>query len=252
MAKIFALVASRVASGCECDAELNFPDTNCLDLQRQGKDCSGCSYCVQGYDSQIYQADAWEYAINQVRSLFQTDGVTWDEDIAKDIYSYLQDNQYQESSTEYYQMWDVEHSHTKYPGNVDLDSYARPAPYGPSGENIVASALMTDGTTPCNFVPDMAMDWASENLNCNNKACTDTKGVVGHFTAMVWAGAKTFGCATTKEGVTMCRFKGDDTSDCTTPNMQDCSEGNVNCYDWFTFDEFCPNPSMAMNSTMAV
>merc|ERR1711862_1078591 len=169
-------------------------------MGKQGYDCSGCSVCVQAYDSSSWQADAWTESINQIRNLFQTDGITWDQDIAKDIYAYLQANEYKGSETSYYQLWDVDHSCTKYPDDPNYCSYSRPPPYGPSGENIAASALIiSDGSTPCQFVPGIAMDWAAENLNCKNAACTDTSGTVGHYTALVWKGVKTFGCASTKE-----------------------------------------------------
>jgi len=239
-----------VVSACQCDAALSFPGTNCESLRKQGYDCSGCTVCVQAYDSSSWQSDAWTESMNQIRSLFQTGSITWDQDIAKDIYSYLTANQFLKTSTQYYDLWDVDHSCTKYPNNPDYCSYSRPNPYGPSGENIATSSLQPDGTTPCNFVPDIAMDWASENLNCNNAACTDTKGEVNHFTALVWKGTQTFGCASTKEGVTMCRFKGDDTSDCTTPNMPGCYDDNVNDWKWFHFDPFCP--SSTSNATSLV
>jgi hypothetical protein len=248
MAKIFAAASIHLVFGCDCDAQLSFTDNNCLSLQQQGYDCSGCSVCVQAYDSVSYQSDAWTQSMNNIRSLFQAGSVTWDQDIASDIYAYLQANEYKSMDTQYYQFWDVDHSCNKYPDDPDYCSYSRPSPYGPSGENIAASSLQPDGTTPCNFVPDIALGWASENLNCVNAACTSTTGDVGHFTAMVWKGAQTFGCASTKEGVTMCRFKGDDTKDCSTPNMGDCYDDNVHCGQYINFQPWCPSSTLNVTS----
>jgi len=243
---LIASASLPAAAACECDAALSFPDTNCANLVNQGYDCSGCTLCVQGFDSSSWQTFAWTTSMNLIRGLFNADGITWDQDIAADVYDYVTNNQHGPTSD--YPGWNVEHSCVLY-GFDDAAhcSYARPPPYGPAGENI--HSFYSTGA-PCNFVPDIAMDWASENLNCNNAPCTDTKGVVGHFTAMVWKGAKTFGCGTSKEGVTMCRFKGDDTEDCTTPNEdvagQDCHADNVDDWKWFTFDAtLCSSSSNA-------
>jgi len=239
MFKLAMAVAVNTVASCDCDARLSWPDVNCEALVSQGYDCSGCSICVKGYDSVSYQEDAWTESMNQIRALFNTGPLTWDQDIASDVYSYIKANEYPSGS-----IYFVDHSCTKYPKDPQYCSYSRPSPYGPSGENIIA------GSDSCMWVPDLAMSWASESLNCKDTPCTQTTGTVGHFTAMVWAGAKTFGCGTTSHGVAMCRFKGDDTADCTTPNMGGCNTDNVNDWKYFTFASWCG--SSLANNTISI
>lgn len=252
MVKIFALIALRFVSGCECDNELSFPGTSCLTLQSQGKDCSGCTYCAKAYDSESYQVDAWVYAINEIRYLFQAGEVVWSQEIAEDVFDYINREEEPKYGPD---MWDVEHSSNKYPEDPRYDSYYRKPPYGPAAENIAQSSLWDDGEISCPFVPDIAMGWAAENELCQRADCSDHVqfGQVGHFTAMTWKGAQTFGCAATRHGTTMCRFKGDDSRDCTTPNMEYDADGdchhNVNVWQYFTFDA-CKSGGFAMNSTL--
>lgn len=246
---ISASFVVEIASSCECDAQLSWPDTNCYTLSKT-YDCSGCSVCVLGYDKTSYQVEAWTESVNQIRALFKAPPLTWSQDIASDVYQYLLANEYDTGA----HIWDVEHSCDGPEGQSSPDcSYKKTAPLGPAGENI---AVVGYPPSSCAWVPDLAMYWAAESLLCQKTDCSDA-GAAGHFTAMTWKGAQTFGCATTEHDVTMCRFKGDDTEDCSTPNLsafgsEDCVAENVNDWKWFTFDKLCGLSSLQYNSSLSV
>jgi hypothetical protein len=103
-------------------------------------------------------------------------------------------------------------------------SYDIPPPAGPAGENL---ALGHDTATA-------AIDgWYGEVKDWSFEAGQATGGgETGHFTAMVWKGAKKLGCgefSSTK--LRVCRYKAGDTKTGDTPNMQGarpaCAETSI-------------------------
>lgn len=100
---------------------------------------------------------------------------------------------------------------------VHADSYHIPPPGGPCGENL---AWASNGITPLQAV-DM---WYSEVNDCANPlpGCQTPKPgkMTGHFTAMVWKGASTMGCAISADNnYAGCRWKAGDSLSADTPNM---------------------------------
>jgi len=100
---------------------------------------------------------------------------------------------------------------------VHADSYHIPPPGGPCGENL---AWASNGITA-----EQAVEmWYNEVNDCANPlpGCQDPLPgkMTGHFTAMVWKGAKTMGCAISADGnYAGCRWKAGDTLSADTPNM---------------------------------
>jgi len=100
---------------------------------------------------------------------------------------------------------------------VHADSYHIPPPGGPCGENL---AWASNGITS-----EQAVDmWYNEVNDCANPlpGCQDPQPgkMTGHFTAMVWKGAKTMGCAISADGnYAGCRWKAGDSLSADTPNM---------------------------------
>ena len=97
------------------------------------------------------------------------------------------------------------------------DSYHIPPPGGPCGENL---AWASNGVTASQAV-DM---WYNEVNDCATPppGCqTPQPGkMTGHFTAMVWKGATTMGCAISNDGnYAGCRWKAGDSLSADTPNM---------------------------------
>jgi len=95
------------------------------------------------------------------------------------------------------------------------DSYGIPPPAGPSGENL---AWSSHGRSPMNAV----QAWYSEVADCITlPGCQNGRGgkATGHFTAMIWKGAREIGCFENTENVQACRYKGGDTKGASTPNM---------------------------------
>ena len=97
------------------------------------------------------------------------------------------------------------------------DSYHIPPPGGPAGENL---AWASNGVTAAQSV-DM---WYNEVNDCATPppGCQTPKPgkMTGHFTAMVWKGARTMGCAISANGeYSGCRWKAGDQLSADTPNM---------------------------------
>jgi len=97
------------------------------------------------------------------------------------------------------------------------DSYHIPPPGGPCGENL---AWASNGITPSEAV-DM---WYNEVNDCATPppGCQTPKPgtMTGHFTAMVWKGSETMGCAISNDGnYAGCRWKAKDYLSAETPNM---------------------------------
>merc|ERR1719264_1425608 len=103
------------------------------------------------------------------------------------------------------------------------DHYLLPPPIGPAGENLYGTTGQAD--------PAMAVAaWYNEVNDCKGGPTSfqdgcmepaDPSKMVGHFTAMIWAGAKTIGCAFSDDGTQIiCRYKGGDTLGPDTPNFR--------------------------------
>jgi hypothetical protein len=94
-------------------------------------------------------------------------------------------------------------------------AYNLSPPEGPAGENLAKGH---------NSVEDVVDTWYNEVANCGSlPGCkTGSKGVTGHFTPIVWKGVKEIGCAIGPQKIYVCRYKGSDKLDCTTPNMAGC------------------------------
>lgn len=100
------------------------------------------------------------------------------------------------------------------------DSYNLAPPEGPAGENLAMGH---------NSIEDVVDSWYAEVASCGALPGCDegSKGTVGHFTQMIWKGVKEIGCAVGPKEIYVCRYKGSDTLDCTTPNMGGCFTENV-------------------------
>jgi len=58
--------------------------------------------------------------------------------------------------------------------------------------------------------------------------CLSYNNVVGHYTALIWAGVTSMGCSYSEDNhYAVCRYMGSGALDCTHPNMQGCYEQNV-------------------------
>lgn len=94
-------------------------------------------------------------------------------------------------------------------------------PAGPAGENLA----MGHGT-----IVAAIQDWYNEIDNCQSlPGCEKSKGgMIGHFTAMVWAGATELGCGyNAGKRLYVCRYRGGNSLSCKTPNMGGCYTANV-------------------------
>jgi len=102
------------------------------------------------------------------------------------------------------------------------DCYGVAPPAGPAGENLAWASwsLSAEGATKM---------WYDEVNNCGNfPGCkTGSRGVTGHFTALIWDGVKEIGCHANHHGLRACQYRGGDSKDCTTPNMGGHYETNV-------------------------
>jgi len=97
------------------------------------------------------------------------------------------------------------------------DSYHIPPPGGPCGENL---AWASNGIT----AEQAVQMWYDEVNDCASPlpGCQEPKPgkATGHFTAMMWKGATTMGCAISADGnYAGCRWKAGDSLSADTPNM---------------------------------
>ena len=147
------------------------------------------------------EAKTWTMSMNLYRCVHDVPSVQWSEPVANDIKTYLAP------------LKEMKHS----------KSYDVKPPAGPAGENLFwGSGSWTPG--------DAAKSWYSEVKDCTQfPGCTGSgfSHNTGHFTAMIWKGVKTIGCTSNAHGLKGCRYKGTDTLDCATPNMQGCYTKNV-------------------------
>jgi len=107
-------------------------------------------------------------------------------------------------------------------------SYSLRPPAGPAGENLYSASWKAGAA-------DAVGNWYKEVNNCYNsptdirKGCKNGRGVTGHFTAMIWKGATTLGCARSNRnsGLIVCRYKAGDSLSGATPNMRGYYSANV-------------------------
>jgi len=105
-------------------------------------------------------------------------------------------------------------------------SYQLAPPAGPSGENIAKGYYS---------LTDAIQAWYDEVSNCQSlPGCEHSNGGqvsgghLGHFTAMVWAGATELGCGVNvNSNFYVCRYRGGNSLSCNTPNMRTCYIQNV-------------------------
>lgn len=102
-------------------------------------------------------------------------------------------------------------------GMVHSDSYHLPPPQGPAGENLAQSSGRITPETSVSM-------WYNEEHDCASlPGCQEgvNGAVVGHFTALVWKGAREMGCAISDNGnFAGCRYRAGDTLSGDTPNMR--------------------------------
>ncbi|CEM17308.1 unnamed protein product [Vitrella brassicaformis CCMP3155] len=121
------------------------------------------------------------------------------------------------------------------------DSYNLAPPAGPAGENLAWG--FTDF--------DSAIDAWYDEVDLWPEGSNDFRSGAGHFTAMVWKGATEIGCGDNSAKAPssvlyVCRYKGSDTKDSTTPNTLGAFAENVLPRNTKTFDECAEKVRMAM------
>jgi len=147
---------------------------------------------------------------NSYRCMHGVAPVAWSDDVAANAAKYIGP------------MTSMEHS----------DSYNLRPPAGPAGENLYwASAV--DKSSNFGTAAGAVQAWYSEVNYCRGGPTRFTDGCergtksTGHFTAMIWKGVKSIGCAfsnSVKPIVIICRYKAGDKLNLDTPNMK--STGN--------------------------
>eukprot|EP00931_Biecheleriopsis_adriatica_P020339 TRINITY_DN13626_c0_g1_i2.p1 TRINITY_DN13626_c0_g1~~TRINITY_DN13626_c0_g1_i2.p1 ORF type:complete len:2325 (-),score=316.51 TRINITY_DN13626_c0_g1_i2:28-7002(-) len=99
------------------------------------------------------------------------------------------------------------------------NSYAEEAPAGPAGENLAMGYQTVEGAVGA---------WYKEVDCCEWPGCAQGSCVVGHFTAMIWAGVTEIGCARNKaNNIDVCRYRSGDSLGPNTANMQGYHEQQV-------------------------
>merc|ERR1711998_679411 len=104
--------------------------------------------------------------------------------------------------------------------------------HSPSYDKIQAGENLAAGYPT---IAQAVKGWYNEVHDCNwSGGCQkSTNGKpVGHFTALVWKGAKEFGCGISPNGwrgypLYVCNYRGDKAMNCNTPNMGGCYTKNV-------------------------
>jgi len=131
-------------------------------------------------------------------------------------------------------------------GNFEhAKSYDIAPPAGPAGENLAmgqgtleaATRAWYDEVQVCTRTGASGFPGCKNGGSCSSKSdcqpgfyCSGGSCAVGHFTALIWKGAKELGCGIAKSGGSpfyVCRYKGDDTKNMNTPNMGGGYTANV-------------------------
>jgi hypothetical protein len=113
--------------------------------------------------------------------------------------------------------------------------YDVPPPAGPAGENLFT------GTGSYNAM-DAVSAWYSEIKDCGAFPGCDAghgPGEVGHFTAMLWNGAKEIGCLGNAHNLFACRYKAGDFASCNTPNYGGDTSYPLNIFERVTSYSDC-------------
>lgn len=168
--------------------------------------CTGCTPIEKVYGGNAKgveyetEAEEWLTDTNIVRCIHGSPPLAWSEAMAKSAQEWADRGKYEHSA-----------------------SYSIPAPAGPAGENLAwghRSRL------------DANRGWYSEWKDCETLPGCE-RGLdaqVGHFTAMIWKGAKEMGCGQAEvQGRMMyvCRYRAGDRKSGDTPNMGGYYNQNV-------------------------
>ena len=183
----FASVAATRTSPPSCRAKLNPSELRLDKCEQLGWACPGP--CVGGCTG---SAQAWLRAHNVYRCMHDVPAVTWSDHVYRHAHATFKDQS------------DMTHS----------DSYGVAPPAGPASENL---ATWTPPT------PERAVwIWYEEVHDCDwSKSCAWQHGdgtQVGHFTALIWNGAREIGCGINRHNMMYCRYRAGDQFDCHTPN----------------------------------
>jgi len=148
---------------------------------------------------------AWVTMTNWYRCMYNSPQLKWSDDLAKSATAWAKKG----TLNHYTKMF------KKTPGT--------PTANGPFGENIF---MYKNSQHKGPVSPAAAINvWYQEIVNCGKKpGCIFGKnGVVGHYTAMIWKGAKTMGCGQAQKGskfFLVCRYRGGSHSGPDTPNFR--------------------------------
>merc|ERR1719401_1654494 len=139
---------------------------------------------------------------NLYRCMHGVEPLTWSDAMTADAERYIRG------------MTTMEHS----------DSYNIRPPAGPAGENLAWSSGFLAAGSAVTMWYEEVNDCATGDPESFTDGCARGKPgrAVGHFTAMIWKGAKELGCAfSNSDGPTViiCRYKAGDQLDLSTPNM---------------------------------
>lgn len=96
------------------------------------------------------------------------------------------------------------------------DSYTKKGCEGPSGENLGSGYSSISAVTAAWYNEEPLYDYSKAEYSPE----------AGHFTALIWKGAKELGCGKVDTSY-VCNYRGDDILDCNTPNMRGCFTENV-------------------------
>jgi len=146
------------------------------------------------------EAAQWLAVHNRFRCMHGVSDVTWNDAVAASA-----------------QAWANHLTHLEHAASFQIKP-----PAGPAAENLaIGQGSLEQATT----------DWYNEVKDCESLPGCE-KGVggrpVGHFTPIVWKGAKEIGCGINRDlSIYVCRYKGGDTLTCDTPNVQGCYSSNV-------------------------
>lgn len=167
------------------------------------------------------ESQLWLDAHNAKRTQHNAAALEWDDAVADGAVAYQALSTYGHCCQSTTNQWQSDNGCTRTPCN---SYYLTVEKGGPSGENLAWG--YTD-------VGSVVNGWYDEVDHCSWPGCQGS--ATGHFTAMIWAGAKKLGCACgrasyggVERDMYICRYKGDDVRNCNTPNMGNCYDDQVN------------------------